>query len=110
AAEDPILPRREPAENLRLHRFRPGEAQIGLKPRQGVGREAGALLKREAHLLVPIDLVVGGRNEAQCGSGFGLERLGNRLPGALQTVGLAKETCRETAEAVRYRISPEIER
>src|SRR5262245_15799273 len=45
--EDPVLPRRQTAEDLRLHRLRPDEAVVGLHPGQGVGREAGAFLQRD---------------------------------------------------------------
>src|SRR6266852_499092 len=63
-AEDPVLPGAEPAENARFHGFRPGEAQIGLEAGQGVGRKARPLLDDEADLLVPINLVIGGGDEA----------------------------------------------
>ncbi len=57
ALEDPVLPRREPGEDLGLHRLRAREAQVGLHAGEGVGREAGALLEGEAHLVVPVDVV-----------------------------------------------------
>src|SRR3954470_6388919 len=37
--KDPVLPRREPPEDLRLHRFRPGEAQVRFESGHRVGRE-----------------------------------------------------------------------
>src|SRR5262245_41167426 len=49
--EDPVLPRGEPAEDLRLQRLRAGEAQARLHAGERVGREARALLDREAHLV-----------------------------------------------------------
>src|SRR5580700_9670593 len=55
--EDPVLPRREPAEDLRFHGFRPGEAQIGLEPRQAVGRKARTLFQEDADLVLPVDVV-----------------------------------------------------
>src|SRR3954451_25159165 len=38
AIENPVLPRAEPAEDLRIHRLRPGGAQIGFKTGQRVRR------------------------------------------------------------------------
>ena len=55
--EDPVLPGGQPAEDLGLHGLGPGEAEVGLHAREGVRREAGALLEREPHLVVPVDLV-----------------------------------------------------
>src|SRR5262249_53609579 len=37
ALEDPVLPRREAAEDLALERLRPSETQRGFHARQGVG-------------------------------------------------------------------------
>src|SRR5438094_920261 len=63
--EDPVLPQAEPAENAGLHRFRPGEAQIGFEPGEGIGRKARPLLEREADLVVPIDLIVARGDEPE---------------------------------------------
>src|SRR5215510_15111349 len=57
SVEDPVLPRRQSAEDARLHRLDATETQIGLHARQGVGRQAGALFDRDAHFLVPIEIV-----------------------------------------------------
>src|SRR5690348_15156270 len=38
--EDPVLPRGQPREDLRLHGLRPGEAQVRLHAGERVGREA----------------------------------------------------------------------
>ena len=46
--EDPVLPRRQPAEDLRLHRLGAGEAQVGLDAGQRVGRERRARSRRRA--------------------------------------------------------------
>ena len=45
--EDPVLPRRQPAEDLRLHRLGPGEAQVRFEAGHRVGRERGARLDRQ---------------------------------------------------------------
>src|SRR4051812_31314207 len=52
ALEDPVLPGGEAGEDLRFHRLRPGEAQIGFKTGEAVRREAGALLEIDADLVV----------------------------------------------------------
>src|SRR5581483_6674732 len=54
--EDPVLPRGEAREDLALERLRPAEAQRGLHAGQGVRRERGALLDRDAHLVLPVDV------------------------------------------------------
>src|SRR5438128_11051903 len=63
--EDPVLPGRKSREDLGLHRFGPGEAQIRLQADQAVGREAGALLEDEPYLVVPVDVVGREGDEAQ---------------------------------------------
>src|SRR5947208_7362007 len=50
--EDPVLPGREPSEDLRLHRLGPGEPQVRLEPGHRVGREGGALFDRQPHLVL----------------------------------------------------------
>src|SRR4026209_1486597 len=35
--KNPVLPRGEPSEDLRFHRFRAGKTQVGFHPRQRVG-------------------------------------------------------------------------
>src|SRR3954467_15353996 len=40
--EDPVLPRGQPAEDLRLHRLGSGEAQVRLHPGERVGRQRRA--------------------------------------------------------------------
>src|ERR1039457_3823406 len=57
ALEDPVLPGREPAEDLRFGGLRAGEPEVGLHAGQGVGREAGALLDDQAYLVGPVQRV-----------------------------------------------------
>src|SRR5439155_18877057 len=57
ALEDPVLPRTETPEDLRLHRLGPGVAQVLFHPCERIGRERDALLDREAQLVVPVDRV-----------------------------------------------------
>src|SRR5262245_3549237 len=64
-AEDPVLPCREAPVDAGLHRLAPADAQVRLHAGQRVGREARALLEREAHFVVPVDVVGCGGDEAQ---------------------------------------------
>src|ERR1039457_4357463 len=57
ALEDPVLPGREPAEDLRFGGLRAREPEVGLHAGQGVGREAGALLDEQAYLVGPVQRV-----------------------------------------------------
>src|SRR5215831_11101665 len=52
--KDPVLPRRQPPEDLRLHRLGAGESEVGLEAGHRVGRERRARLDREPHLVVPV--------------------------------------------------------
>src|ERR1700674_801173 len=61
--EDPGLPGRETAEDLRLHGLRAGEAQVRLDAGEAVGREGRALLEKDAHLVGPVDVVERRRDE-----------------------------------------------
>src|SRR6266576_3435134 len=61
--EDPVLPRGEPAEYARFHRFARPEAQVGLHAGQRVGRQARAFFERDAHFIVPVELVRRGGDE-----------------------------------------------
>src|SRR5437879_10397002 len=69
AVEDPVLPRGEAPEDARRHGLRPGEAQACLHRGERVGREARALLDRQADLVFPVDVVGRGGDKAE------LERL-----------------------------------
>src|ERR1022692_540054 len=57
--EDPVLPGGEPAEDLRLAGFRPGEAEVGLHAGQRVRREAGPFLDNQPDLVRPVEVVRG---------------------------------------------------
>src|SRR5262245_27603652 len=74
ALEDPVLPRREPSEDLRLHRLGAGEAEAGLHTGERVGGEAVALLEHQPHLFVPVDVVRGERDQL-CGCRLGGEEV-----------------------------------
>src|SRR5882724_3905140 len=57
ALEDPVLPRRQPRKDFRLHGLGTYEAQIGFHAGQAVGRKTGAFLEEHPHLVVPVDIV-----------------------------------------------------
>src|SRR5581483_321877 len=71
--EYPVLPGREAAEDARLHRLGPGEAEIGLEARQRVGRQARALLDGKPDLVLPIELVRREGDETQIERRCGVE-------------------------------------
>src|SRR5688572_2824101 len=64
ALEDPILPGGEAAKDLGLERLRAGEAQVRLHAGQRIGRKGRARLDRHPHLVVPVDVVGRGEDEA----------------------------------------------
>src|SRR5215470_18396359 len=79
AVENPVLPGRQAAEDLGLDRLGPGEPVVRLQPGQRVGTERRTLLDGDPHLLVPVDVVRGERDQAEL---LGLRRL-QRLAGPL---------------------------
>src|ERR1700682_5003979 len=94
--EDPVLPRGEPSEDLGLDRLRAREAQARLPARRRVARAAHAPLDREAHLIVPVDLVEHRGHESQL---VGLLRFETDPDDGRQCVKvgrLAEETAGET--------------
>src|SRR5690349_16789619 len=65
SAEDPVLPRAQPAVYARFHALLAGKAEIRFHAGERIGREARALLERDAHLVVPIELVRREGDQAQ---------------------------------------------
>src|SRR6185503_14564532 len=61
--EDPVLPRREPAEDFRFERLGAGKPEISLHARQRIRRERRALLDRHPYLIVPVQIVRRERHE-----------------------------------------------
>src|ERR1700756_6062669 len=57
AVENPVLPGGQPPEDLRLDGLRAGEPVVGLEAGQRVGGERRALLDRDPHFLVPVDVI-----------------------------------------------------
>src|ERR671919_1833887 len=88
--EDPVLPRGEPAEDLRLQRLRPGEAEVGLHTGERVRRDRRALLQGYADLVVPVQGVgrEGGESGGQRLRGRERTRMGEDL---LHPCGLTQQ-------------------
>src|SRR5690349_16511513 len=75
AAEDPVLPGAEPAVYARLHALLAGKAKIRFHAGERIGRKAGALLDRNAHLVVPVEVVRREGDQAQSRGRRGVELL-----------------------------------
>src|SRR5262249_19558921 len=88
--EYPVLPCREPAEDLGLERLRTNEAEVRLQAGQRVGAHRRALLDRQAPLLPPVEVVGREGDEAGLVGRRGVERAAVREHRA-QTLGLAEE-------------------
>src|SRR5688500_2527612 len=107
ADEDPVLPGRQPAEDLRRYRFVAAEAQARFHSSERVGGEAGALFDREAKLVVPIELIGRERDEAGV---HGLVRVELRFDPVAQIAVASRETRCETSAAVDHLIRAEVHR
>src|SRR5438132_704294 len=80
----------QPPENLRLHRLRAGEAQIGLHAGERVGREARAFLEHDADLVVPVVRFDRAGDEAERVGLLGLERRADLLPEPLDRIAIVE--------------------
>src|SRR5882672_4138012 len=65
ADEDPVLPGREPAEDLGGQRLRAGEAEVLLHAGERVGADGGPLFHGHAQLLLEVDVVGEDGGQAQ---------------------------------------------
>src|SRR6516162_6468093 len=63
--EDPVLPRGQAPEDLRLHRFGPRKAQVRLEAGHRVWRKCRTRLDREPDFVVPVDFVRRERDETR---------------------------------------------
>src|SRR3954453_13692012 len=100
--EHPVLPCREPGEDLRLHRFRADEAVVGLHRRQRIRRERVALCEHHRHFVVPVDLVGRERDEFSLEGRSRVQVLADHRPGILEDVVAAPESTGEPRQAVRH--------
>src|SRR5262245_19758227 len=73
--EDPVLPGGEARKYFRFHGLRPAETQARLHTGERIGREARALLKEHADLVLVVDVVEREGDEAELLRGFGIDRL-----------------------------------
>src|SRR5205814_811852 len=89
--ENPVLPGAESAEDARLHAFPAREAEIRFHTGERIGREARALLDRDAHFIVPIEIVGREGDQAEFGSEFRVELLADALARRLDRFRLAGE-------------------
>src|SRR5262249_29400087 len=90
--EDPVLPGGEAREDFRFHSLRPAKAQIRLHAGERIGREARALLKEHADLVLVVDVVEREGDEAELLRGFGIDRLADLGLGFVEIAGIGEET------------------
>src|SRR5262245_20994076 len=67
ALANPVLPRRQLAEDFRFHRLWTGEPQVRFHAGHRVWREARSLLEHHAQLIVPVEILVSRGDEAKLG-------------------------------------------
>src|SRR6516165_2258352 len=109
ALKDPVLPGAQPAEDLGFHGLWAGKAQVCLHAGQAVRREARALLEKDAHFVMPIDVIEGGGDEPELFTGVGGERLEALALQRIEASRLAEEARRQSREAVAHGVGAEIE-
>src|SRR5262249_54040895 len=110
ALEDPVLPRRQAAEDLGLHCLRPGEPQIRFHAGYRVGRKARALLEHHAHFVIPIEIFVGGGDETQLRGFLALDAKTDFALQSLDRLRFAQKTRLQARETITHPIKPEIRR
>src|ERR1700726_1997733 len=98
ALEDPVLPGGQTGEDFRFHGFGPDEAQIGFHAGEAVRRERGALLEEHPDLVVPVDIVEREGDEPKLLGRFGIERLADFHPRALDVRWIGLEARLQTRE------------
>src|SRR6266852_9934653 len=104
ALKDPLLPRRQPREDLRFHGLGPDKAQIGFHAGKAVGREAGALLEEHPDLVIPVDIVERKGDEAELLGGLGVERLADPFSRAVEVHWVGLKARLQPRQAVAHRI------
>src|SRR5262249_56100750 len=63
--KDPVLPRRQPAEDFRFHGLGTAEAERGFHPRERIRRKGRTFFDCKANLVIPVDFVRRRDDEAQ---------------------------------------------
>src|ERR1044071_7107528 len=102
ALENPVLPGREAAENLRVKILGAGESEARLHARERVGRERGALFDGDAYLVLPVQVVGREGDEARLFGLFGVEAalvFDNRI----RALRLCEEARLKPRQPVRHR-------
>src|SRR5262249_31410542 len=74
--EDPVLPRRQPRENLGLASLRPGEPQAGLHAGERIRTHRDALFDRDPDLVIPVEVVGREGHETEAHRLLGIQRPG----------------------------------
>src|SRR5262249_183079 len=92
SSEDPVLPGRQPTEDLGFHRLRTGEPVVRFKAGQCVRTEAGPLLDRDTYLVLPVDVVGRERDQPEP-----LRLRRHRAPRAAPPASGAPPACSSTA-------------
>src|SRR2546422_1872156 len=72
ALEDPVLPRRQTAVDLRVHSLRPGKTKRRFHAGQSIGRKRSALFNRYPNFVFPIEIVRPESDEASSLGRFGI--------------------------------------
>src|SRR5580704_16665732 len=106
--KDPVLPSPKPAEYLGRDSLGAGEAQIRLHPGQRVGRQARALLDRQADFVLTVEPVRREGYETVFERGVGVERLGGQLV-ECRGPGFIVEAGRQPRAAIDHFQTAEIE-
>src|SRR6476661_580838 len=104
ALEDPVLPGGQAREDLRFHRLRADEAQARFHAGETVGREARALLQKDANLVVPVDVVEREGDEAELFRLLGVERGTEGGLGARHIGRIGLEARFQPRQAMAHRI------
>src|SRR3989454_11671282 len=91
-----------------LERLRTAEPERRLQAGERVGREGRALLERDPHFVVPVDLVGREGHEARLGGRRGVQVLADTGAKLLNPAGVREVPAREARQAVRPRVSAEV--
>src|SRR5262252_3413773 len=109
ARKGPVLPSREPAEDLGRDILGTREAQVCLHSGKCIGRQARALFDREPDFVVPVEFVRREGDEAVFERGIGVERLVSK-PLERRSRGLVVVPGHQPGTAVYHFKTAEIER
>src|SRR5450631_2854276 len=103
--KDPVLPGREPAEDLGLHGLGADEPVVGLHTRQRVRRQRGALLQDDTQLVLEVDVIQGHGHQSSPKGGARVELFARPDPNCNKIVVVAPEPRLQPGEVVAHRES-----